>query len=118
MKEIKAFIRSRKVQEIVPELKKSGYLNVSFSLCEGTGSFKDNDASPSLLFHVTDSQIAKLELVCANDNVDEIIGIITKYGRTHEDGDGIVYVTPIEKAIKVKNGEDASLNFIKNKNTD
>ena len=118
MKEIKAFIRSRKVQEIVPELKKAGYLNVSFSLCEGTGSYENNEASPSLLFHVTDSAIAKLELVCANDNVDQIIGIITKYGRTHEEGDGIVYVTPIEKAIKVKNGEDASSGFIKNKKID
>ena len=57
-------------------------------------------------------------MVCANEDVDEIIAIISKYGKTHELGDGIVYVTPIEKAMKVKDGEDASSGFIKNKKID
>ena len=111
MKEIKAFIRAWKVQEIIPELKRAGFHNVTFSMCEGTGRHEDKEASPSLRFHITDTEIAKLELVCANSDVDKIIRIISDLGRTHESGDGIIYVYPVDKAVKVKNGEDAGTDF-------
>lgn len=118
MKEIKAFIRTTKLTLILENLKKSGFYNVTFNLCEGTGGYQNEEASPSLRFHITDSELVKLELVCAANDVDTIVQIITQNGRTNEPGDGIIYVSPIEKAIKIKNGQDASSDFIKNKNTD
>ncbi len=41
MKEIKAFIRRNKVNEIVHQLKSSGFDNMTLSLAEGTGNFQD-----------------------------------------------------------------------------
>ena len=40
--------------------------------------------------------------MCANEDVDEIIATITKYEKTHEPGDCIIYISGIEKAIKLK----------------
>lgn len=113
MKEIKAFIRTTKLTHILENLKKAGFYNVTFNICEGTGGYQNEKASPSLRFHITDSELVKLELVCSSSDVDSIIQIITLNGRTTETGDGIIYVSSVEKAIKIKNGEDASSAFNK-----
>jgi nitrogen regulatory protein P-II 1 len=118
MKEIKAFVRSTRLTLILEALKSAGFYNATFSLCEGTGGYQNENASPSLRFLITDSEIVKLEMVCATKDVDTIVQIITQNGRTNEPGDGIVYVSSIERGIKVKNGQDASSDFIKNKNTE
>ena len=112
MKEIKAYIRTWKVEEVVPALKEAGFHNVIFSLCEGTGEYAtEDDAAPSLRFHITDKEIVKLELVCKSEHVDKAVKIISKHARTNNPGDGIVYISNVEKAIKIKNGEDARDDF-------
>lgn len=116
MKEVKAFVRTSRLALIVSELKKNGFDNLTLNTCEGTGGYQNEEASPSLRFHITDREIVKLELVCANDDVDIIVQIITLHGKTHEPGDGIVYVSSIEQAIKIKNGDDASSDFDKSIN--
>jgi len=115
MKEIKAFIRTTRLNLILETLKKAGFYNVTFNVCEGTGAYQNEKAFPSLRFHITDSELVKLELVCGASDVDTIIQIITQNGRTNETGDGIVYVSPVERAIIIKNGQDASSDFDKNK---
>ena len=117
MKEIKAFIRTTRLTLILEALKSAGFYNVTFNTCEGTGTYQNEEASPSLRFHITDSELVKLELVCSANDVDTIVQIITQNGRTNETGDGIVYVSSIERAIKIKNRQDASSDFNKNKNT-
>ncbi len=118
MKEIKAFVRTTRLTLILEALKSAGFYNATFNLCEGTGGYQNENASPSLRFLITDSEIVKLEVVCATKDVDAIVQIITQNGRTNEPGDGIVYVSSIDRGIKVKNGQDASSDFIKNKNTE
>ena len=106
MKEVKAFIRPEKVDKIVPALKEEGFKNISLTPGEGTGNQMDTqDASPSLNFYITDSRIVKLELVCDDDLTDKAIRIISQYGSTNRPGDGIIYVTNVEKVCRVKNCE-------------
>ena len=106
MKEIKAFIRPWKVNKIVQHLKKMGFENMTISAAEGTGKFQDEKAFVSRKFSITDSEIAKLELVVDNKYVDNIVGIISEHGRTRNPGDGIIYVACVEKAYRVKTGEE------------
>ncbi|NOX85854.1 MAG: P-II family nitrogen regulator [Chlorobi bacterium] len=106
MKEIKAFVRPNRVNEIVHHLKDAGYENVTISIAEGTGKFQDeNKAFVSQKFSITDSEIAKLEMVVKKKDVDTIVSIISEYGRTVHPGDGIIYVSDVEKAFRVKTGK-------------
>lgn len=105
MKEIKAFIKPSKVSQIVEALNKNGYESVTLSLAEGTGSFKRKDPENPMRFSVSDSNVVKLELVCKNADVDMAIRIISENGRTDERRDGIIYVSSVEKAYRVKTGQ-------------
>ncbi len=105
MKEIKAFVRPNKVNEIVHHLKDAGFENITISVAEGTGQFQDDKkAFVSQKFSITDSEIAKLELVVKKKNVDTVVSIISACGKTANPGDGIIYVSDVEKAFRVKTG--------------
>ncbi len=106
MKEVKAFIRPEKVGEIVPALKEAGFKNISLTPGEGVGNQMDSqDASPSLSFYITDSHIVKLELVCKDEMAEKAIQIISEFGSTNRPGDGIIYLSNVERVCRVKNCE-------------
>lgn len=109
MKEVKAFIKPKRVQIVVESLKEEGFDSVTLSKGEGTGAYKNPDASPSLDFHFTDSPIVKLELVCHNEEVGTVIALICKYAKTTNPADGIIYVTDIKESYRVKTGEPLHL---------
>jgi nitrogen regulatory protein P-II 1 len=104
MKEIKAFVRPNKVNEIVQQLKDKGFENITLSSAEGTGKLQDENAFVSQKFSVTDSEIAKLEIVAEDEDVDTICAIICEYGCTLNPGDGLIYISDIEKVYRVKTG--------------
>lgn len=105
MKEIKAFVKPKRVQRIIEALSDSGFKSMTLSQGEGTGAFKAKGASPSLDFHITDSPVVKLELVCQNEDAQKAIEIILENGKTPEPGDGIIYLSDIEDAFKIKTGK-------------
>ncbi len=106
MKEVKAFIRPEKVGKIVPALKEAGFENISLIAGEGTGQQMDRmDASPSLNFYITDSHIVKLELVCEDERAEKAIHIVSEFGSTNRPGDGIIYLSNVERVCRVKNCE-------------
>ena len=109
MKEIKAFIRPNKVNDIVHHLKDAGFENITISSAEGTGKFQDENAFVSQKFSITDSEVAKLELVITKDAVNKVIQIISEFGKTLNPGDGLIYVSDVQKAYRVKTGEVAKL---------
>lgn len=106
MKEIKAFVRPNKVNGIVQQLKDNGFENMTISSAEGTGKFQDDKAFVSHIFSITDSPMAKIEMVVKKDKVDTIVSIISEYGKTLHSGDGILYVSNVEKAYRVKTGKE------------
>lgn len=105
MKEIKAFVKPNRIQKIIDALTDNGFKSMTLSQAEGTGAFKTKGAKPSIDFHVTDSPVIKIELVCQNEEAQEVIKIIIANGRTEELADGIIYLTDIEDAFKIKTGE-------------
>ncbi|RLD36725.1 MAG: P-II family nitrogen regulator [Bacteroidetes bacterium] len=106
MREIKAYIRPNRVNEIVHHLKDAGFENITISVAEGTGKLQAENAFVSQKFSITDSEIAKLEMVVKKKNVKSIVHIISKYGKTLNPGDGIIYVSRVEKAYRVKTGRE------------
>jgi nitrogen regulatory protein P-II 1 len=52
------------------------------------------------------SKVVKIELVCNDAQVDQAVDAITKGGRTEKAGDGIIFVSPIDRAVKIRTGEE------------
>jgi len=104
MKEIKAFIRPNKVNDIVHHLKDAGFENMTISSAEGTGKLQDEAAFVSQKFSITDSEVAKLELVVYKNDVDKVVHIISEQGKTLNPGDGIIYVSDVNQIYRVKDG--------------
>jgi nitrogen regulatory protein P-II 1 len=69
---------------------------------------KEIKAFVSQKFSITDSEIAKPEIVVKKKDVDTIVSIISEYGRTIHTGDGIIYISDVEKAFRVKTGRKNS----------
>ena len=105
MKEIKAFVKPNRIQKIIEALTDNGFESMTLSQAEGTGAFKAKGARPSLDFHITDSPVVKVELVCQNEEAQSAIDIILDNGKTPDPGDGIIYLSEIEDAFQVKTGE-------------
>lgn len=47
---------------------------------------------------------AKLEFVCSEPEVDGLVVIIKARARTGEPGDGIVFASPVDRAVKIRTG--------------
>lgn len=104
MKEIKAFVRPNKVNDIVHHLKDAGFENMTISSAEGTGKFQDDKAFVSQKFSITNSEVAKLEIVVNKNDVDKVVHIISEQGKTLNPGDGIIYVSDVNQVYRVKDG--------------
>jgi nitrogen regulatory protein P-II 2 len=47
----------------------------------------------------------RLEVAVASEQVDKVMETLTVAARTGQIGDGIIFVTPIEQALRIRTGE-------------
>ena len=105
MKEVKAYIRCRKAEEVINALEENGIKGITLIDVMGMGRMADpSTAKYSVKCVEKFSQISKLELVCDDKDVHSIVEMIRKHAYTGLKGDGIIFVTPIESAVKIRNG--------------
>ncbi len=102
MREIKAFIRRNKIDEIVVALRNAGFMSVSISHIEGTGKFTTSSNVPIFNLTAIYNEMTKLEIACRKEDVESIIEIIHKYGSTREKGDGMIYVSEVLQVFKIR----------------
>lgn len=103
MKEIKAFLRPFMLNEVVNGLEKEGFCCFTVTAAEGTGNYTDPDTDfPSLKHPFSHSKVEKLEIVARDENVEPIVEIIHKHGKTGRRGDGLIYITPVLEAYRVR----------------
>lgn len=109
MKLLKAFVRSSRVDAVVHALEAAGAPGITISRVHGVGYGYE-----PLLFTLSPSEfkrtlpVSKVEVVCAEAAVDRLIEVLAEAARTGSQGDGIVFVTPVERAVKVRTGKEGS----------
>ena len=111
MKLIKAYIRHRKTEEVYDALKEAGYCCMTFVECEGTGQYSDHEKE-----HISDKypfadayRVIKLEILAADEHIQQIVSIIKKNGRTGYRGDGMIIISHVDEAYKVRTDETGVL---------
>jgi len=107
MKEIKAYVKITALEKVVASLKDAGFCCMSIIDVSGLGALMDpQEAYYSIEFVEKMSKVAKLELVCKDRDADTVVDLIQKSGCTHDHGDGIIFVLPVERAVKVRTGDE------------
>jgi nitrogen regulatory protein P-II 1 len=107
MKEIKAYVRVRMVEQVVRALEESGFDRITIIDVSALGELADaKEAKYSIEFVDRYSKMAKIELVCSDDDADKVVSIIQKSGCTHQPGDGIIFVAPVERAVRIRTCEE------------
>ncbi|HXW68351.1 MAG TPA: P-II family nitrogen regulator [Dissulfurispiraceae bacterium] len=132
MKEITAIIRRDKLHETKKVLDELGYPSVSIQSVDGRGKQRgavcDNDLDPELpdkyctsvkltptpSTYALDHTLPKvalfvpkrmLTIVVPDDVVSKLVKSIIKVNRTGKTGDGKIFVSPVESALRVRTGE-------------
>jgi len=103
MKEIKAYIKKHKLDEVIRALRKiEGLTGMSvIDSCGygvGWGGVRGEeqiDCRPGI----------KVEIVCRDDLIDQVVAMIEKAAHTGLKGDGKIYVSSIEQAVRISTGE-------------
>ena len=112
MKLVKAFVRSYKLEEIVRALEAAEAPGITVSRVHGVGygyAPKLFSMSEGEMEHA--QEMAKVEVVCADLVLDRMVGALVAAARTGLSGDGIVFVTEVERAIRIRTGEEGPAAF-------
>jgi nitrogen regulatory protein P-II 1 len=107
MKEIKAYIKPHKVSKVTLALQKiEGLTGMSVSKVRGFGRGRAKHAPDKVTEGLIDYiERVKIEIVCGDDLVEEVVSAIERAARTGLRGDGKIYVSEIETAVRISTGE-------------
>lgn len=99
MKEVKAYIRTVKLNEVLDSLRQLDYISgISVSKVDGFGIAAKQDILGSL------QPYNKLEVVCKTEDVDKLSGLIKEHAHTNRPGDGKIFVYNVESATSIFEG--------------
>lgn len=111
MKEIKAFIRPERADEVISHLEAIGINGMTVIDVSLLGSWADKkELNISIEYCERYSKAVKIELICPDEMVEPIIGSILDHSHSGQPGDGKIFVANIEDAVSIrtkKRGIDA-----------
>jgi nitrogen regulatory protein P-II 1 len=102
MKEIKAVIQPHRLAKIRSALRNiKAFPGMTVTKVDGCGHFVAREAQ-GVKEELTDySPKIHIEMVVPDDLLEGVLQIIVEVGHTGQSGDGIVWVTPVERFIRL-----------------
>ncbi|ASM71892.1 MULTISPECIES: P-II family nitrogen regulator [Roseobacteraceae] len=109
MKKIEAIIKPFKLDEVKEALQDVGVQGLSVIEVKGFGRQKGHTELYRGAEYVVDFlPKVKVEVVLDDDQVDSAIAAIVDAAKTEKIGDGKIFVTSVEQAIRIRTGESGS----------
>ena len=106
MKKIEAIIKPFKLDEVKEALQDIGVQGLSVVEVKGFGRQKGHTELYRGAEYVVDFlPKVKIEIVLPSDQVDAAIQAIVDAAKTDKIGDGKIFVSPVEQAIRIRTGE-------------
>ena len=106
MKKIEAIIKPFKLDEVKEALQEIGVQGLSVIEVKGFGRQKGHTELYRGAEYVVDFlPKVKIEVVLTDDMVERAIEAIQTAARTDKIGDGKIFVSPVEQAIRIRTGE-------------
>ena len=106
MKKIEAIIKPFKLDEVKEALQEAGIQGLTVTEVKGFGRQKGHTELYRGAEYVVDFlPKIKIEIVLSDDLVDTAVQAIISAARTDKIGDGKIFVSPVEQAIRIRTGE-------------
>ncbi len=106
MKKIEAIIKPFKLDEVKEALQEVGIQGITVLEAKGFGRQKGHTELYRGAEYVVDFlPKVKLEIVIADDLADRAVEAIRKAAQTGRIGDGKIFVSSVEEAIRIRTGE-------------
>ena len=112
MKQVTAIIKPFKLDEVREALAEVGVNGLTVTEVKGFGRQKGHtELSRGAEYVVDFLPKIRVEMVVVDDAVDSVIEAIVKAARTGKIGDGKIFVSSVEQAVRIRTGEsgDAAL---------
>ena len=107
MKKIEAIIKPFKLDDVREGLSDIDVTGLTVSEVKGFGRQKGHTELYRGAEYVVDFlPKIKIEIVLADDKVEECVAAIIKAAHTGRIGDGKIFVTPVEQVIRIRTGEE------------
>jgi nitrogen regulatory protein P-II 1 len=106
IKKIEAIIKPFKLDEVKEALQGGGLQGITVTQAKGFGRQKGyTELYPGAEYVVDFLPKVKIEIVLGDDMVDKAVDTIRRAAQTGRIGDGKIFVSKIEEAIRVRTGE-------------
>jgi nitrogen regulatory protein P-II 2 len=106
MKIVMAIIKPFKLEEVRDALTSIGVHGLTVTEVKGYGRQKGHtEIYRGAEYAVSFLPKIKIEVAVANDLVGKVIDAITSAARTGQIGDGKIFVSSIERAVRIRTGE-------------
>ncbi len=109
MKKIEAIIKPFKLDEVKEALQEVGLLGITVTEAKGFGRQKGHTELYRGAEYVVDFlPKVKIEIVISDEFVERAVDAIQTAARTGRIGDGKIFISNIEQAIRIRTGESGS----------
>ena len=109
MKMAIAYIRTECTANVMRDLYEAGVGGLTCYMVHGMRSEKPTflySTRPFEVHHLPAS--LKLEVVCSDERIDEVVSLIARGAQTGKRGDGIIAVQDVEKVLRIRDVEPLS----------
>lgn len=109
MKKIEAVIKPFKLEDVKDALAEIGVTGMTVSEVKGYGRQKGHSELYRGAEYVVDFlPKVKMEMVVDDEQVDQVVNTIVESARTGKIGDGKIFVSDIDKIVRIRTGESGS----------
>jgi len=106
MKLITAIIKPFKLEEVRDALSRIGVLGMTITEVKGYGRQKGHtELYRGAEYAVNFLPKIRIEVVVPEEDADKVVEAIGSAAKTGQIGDGKIFVTPIEQALRIRTGE-------------
>lgn len=106
MKQIKAYVRPEKTEEVISELELNGAEGMTVIDVSMLGNWADpNRSKLSMEYCEKYCSSVKIELICQDDELNKFVDIIIKKAHTGQKGDGKIFISDISDAVSIRTKE-------------
>lgn len=110
MKKVEAVIKPFKLEEVKEALAAIGIQGLTVTEVKGFGRQKGHkELYRGAEYVVEFLPKVKLEIVVTDDTAEQVANAIVKAASTGRIGDGKIFISPIEEAIRIRTGESGDV---------
>jgi len=106
MKLLTAIIKPFKLEEVKEALQAFGVHGITVSEASGYGRQRGHtEVYRGAEYTVDLVPKLRVEVLCEDDDVEDLVDVVVKAAVTGKIGDGKVWVTPVDEVVRVRTGE-------------